>query len=67
MTGYDTFEIYRQWCADHGRPAPTLQWWLEHCNAPFLASYGRKLIEHRDADQREIDRERMEGWAYGYV
>lgn len=64
-TGYDQFEIYRQWCADNHRPEPTLRWWLDNCNAPFLASYARQLIEHRDAHQREIDRERSEDWAYG--
>lgn len=54
MTGY---EIYTQWCKDHGQEPPSKEWWDAACAKP-------SDWRTRDADQREIDRERREGWAY---
>jgi hypothetical protein len=53
----DLLDAYCQWCVEHGREPPTRAWWDAAVARP-------RTIDHRDADQREIDRERREGWAY---
>jgi hypothetical protein len=55
MTAY---AIFRQWCLDHGQVPCTEDFF--HKATPHYA------LDEPDfrADQREIDRERREGWAY---
>jgi len=57
-TGFDTYDIYSEWFLRHyGRPfACTREQWQAWCRKP-------QNDIHRDADQREIDREIAEGWA----
>lgn len=70
MTGY---EIYTQWCRDHGQEPPSKAWWDKACALEVAKEVGRAInygsgvstLANIRADQREIDRERREGWAYG--
>lgn len=71
MTGY---EIYSAWCRERGQVPPTKEWWDTACAARNAAkqrllteNYGLRgdVLREVFADQREIDRERREGWAYG--
>lgn len=56
MTGYDRYVAH---CKAIGQTPPTREWWDWACAQAYKPEY-------RNADQREIDRERSEGWAYGY-
>jgi hypothetical protein len=56
---WNPFDAYCRWCVEHGHEPPTRTWWDAALARP-------RVIDHRDADQREIDRERREGWTYAY-
>lgn len=55
---FNFYETYCAWQRERGQPIPSYEWW---CNAVRQ----REQKDFRDADQREIDRERSDGWAYG--
>lgn len=57
---FNAYETYCEHCVLWGRKPPTREWWDRACGQP-------QHNEHRDSDQREIDRERTEGWGYGTV
>ena len=61
ISGYD---LYVRWCHDHGRVPPSREWWdrayAMHRPNPVIEEIEREMR----ADQREIDHERREGWAY---
>jgi len=58
MTKRDkAYEIYCQWCRDHGRNPPTRTWWNEH----------NRLVIDFTPDPTldfDIETERREGWTY---
>lgn len=66
----DAFEVYREWFRAHyGRDfVCSREQWQEWCSRPgrALEAHDARVIDLL-ADQREIDRERSEGWAYGQV
>jgi hypothetical protein len=54
----NSYIIFCQWCRDHGYAEPTPEWYMQ-------ALIDLALREgEAEANQREIDRERREGWAY---
>lgn len=57
------YEIYSEWCRERGQTPPTKEWWDRACSQP--RNIVNSAMLDMAADQREIDRERREGWAYG--
>lgn len=54
----DSYTIYCQWCLDHGRRAPTREWWDMACAQPRQPQ--RKLSD----TEFDVETERREGYAY---
>lgn len=63
----DAYEVYREWFRHHyGREfVCTREQWDEWCSAG-TPRHDARIVDLL-ADQREIDRERQEGWTYGNV
>lgn len=65
MTGY---EIYSAWCRERGQVPPTKEWWDKACSKPYIVftpTTGDGRYREILDDQREIDRERRDGWSTG--
>jgi hypothetical protein len=64
MAVQSAYSVYRQWCLDHGHAPCTPSFFYREDNSllPWATPSPRNDVI--DADQREIDRERAEGWAY---
>jgi hypothetical protein len=58
----DTYQIYTEWCADHGHVAPSREQWAQWCSR----NHPRRLSEC-EKDNREIEREHREGWTNDIV
>jgi hypothetical protein len=59
--GYDR---YVEKCRARGQEPPTQAWWDWACSRRAYSIPRTELMREIQADQREIDRERREGWAY---
>lgn len=51
----DSYELYFQWCIDHGHIPPTREWW-DKAVAQVKVAYFEPDFD--------LDTERREGWAY---
>ena len=49
-----SYELYRDWCLDHGYRPPSRSWWNKHCeDRPYIVEFQSDYIFDREVEHRE--------------